>query len=183
MKKPGLVLTLLFTAAIFALPAFAQTSAAVAVCFSPPIQGGCDPQAAILSEIAGARNEILVQAYVLTARPVVDALIRAHARGVVVRIILDRKQLRHDRSGVRAASRLVAAGIPVAIDDGVRGIAHNKVMVIDRRTVITGSYNFTWSAEHRNAENMVIINDPVVAAEYAQNWRTRESASAPLQFR
>jgi|YelNatPaOPRAMG01_1025707.scaffolds.fasta_scaffold09118_4 phosphatidylserine/phosphatidylglycerophosphate/cardiolipin synthase-like enzyme len=183
MKKPGLVLTLLFTGAIFALPAFAQTGAAVVVCFSPPIPGGCDPQATILRELAGARNEILVQAYVLTARPVVDALIRAHARGVVVRIILDRKQLRHDRNDAYAASRLVTAGIPVAVDDGVRGIAHNKVIVIDGRTVITGSYNFTWSAEHRNAENMVVINDPVVAAEYLQNWRTRESASAPLQVR
>ncbi len=181
MKKSGLVLTLLFTTAIFALPAFAQTSGAIAVCFSPPIAGGCDPQAAILGEITGARSEILVQAYVLTARPVVNALIRAHQRGVNVRIILDRKQLKHDRSATYAASRIIAAGIPVTIDDGVRGIAHNKVMVIDGRTVITGSYNFTWSAEHKNAENLVIIRDPAVASEYAQNWRTRESESAPLR--
>jgi phosphatidylserine/phosphatidylglycerophosphate/cardiolipin synthase-like enzyme len=166
----------------FAIPAGAQTTAGIAVCFSPPIPGGCDPQAAIVAELAAARSSILVQAYVLTSRPIVGALLRARARGVDVRIILDRKQLQHDRSDLKAAARLLSAGIPVMVDDGVRGIAHNKVVVIDGRLVITGSYNFTWSAEHKNAENLVIIRDPVVAGEYAQNWRMRATESQPLQL-
>ncbi len=166
----------------FAIPAVAQTAAGIAVCFSPPIPGGCDPQSAIMAELAAARSSILVQAYVLTARPIVGALLQARARGVDVRIILDRKQLQHDRSDLKAAARLLSAGIPVMVDDGVRGIAHNKVVVIDGRLVITGSYNFTWSAEHKNAENLVIIRDPVVAGEYAQNWRMRATESQPLQL-
>jgi phosphatidylserine/phosphatidylglycerophosphate/cardiolipin synthase-like enzyme len=183
MKKPGLILTLLLTTTMFALPAAAQTGAGIAVCFSPPPPGGCDPQAAILGEIAGAHHEILVQAYVLTARPIVNALIRAHARGINVRVILDRKQLEHDRNDTYAAARLMRGGILVMIDDGVRGIAHNKVIVIDGRSVITGSYNFTWSAEHKNAENLLIIRNPTLAGEYAQNWRTRASESEPLRVR
>lgn len=172
---------LLFATAMLGIPAAAQSGAGIAVCFSPPLPGGCDPQAAILSEIGGARSEILAQAYVLTARPVVNALIQAHARGVVVRIILDRKQLEHDRSDAYAAARLVREEVPVMVDDGVRGIAHNKVIVIDGQIVITGSYNFTWSAQHKNAENLVIIRDPAVAAQYAQNWRNHASESEPLQ--
>lgn len=60
---------------------------------------------------------------------------------------------------------------------------HNKVIVIDAKsahaTVITGSYNFTWTAQHRNAENILIArSNPVLAARYAANWeRHRQDAS------
>ena len=51
-------------------------------------------------------------------------------------------------------------------------IAHNKVMIIDGQTVITGSFNFTKSAEEGNAENLLVINNaPELAARYAANWK------------
>jgi phosphatidylserine/phosphatidylglycerophosphate/cardiolipin synthase-like enzyme len=56
------------------------------------------------------------------------------------------------------------ARVPVAI-------AHNKVMVIDSRIVITGSFNFTKAAEESNAENLLIIEDVDLAAKYAKNWQ------------
>jgi phosphatidylserine/phosphatidylglycerophosphate/cardiolipin synthase-like enzyme len=49
-------------------------------------------------------------------------------------------------------------------------IAHNKVMVIDSRTVITGSFNFTKAAEESNAENLLVIDDAELAKKYTQNW-------------
>ena len=57
---------------------------------------------------------------------------------------------------------------------------HNKVMIVDDATVVTGSFNYTWSAEHKNAENLLVIHDPALAAEYTQNWNTRAARSRPL---
>ena len=54
--------------------------------------------------------------------------------------------------------------------DGKHAIQHNKVMVIDQEVVITGSYNFTNSAETRNAENIMIVKSEYAARRYSDNW-------------
>jgi phosphatidylserine/phosphatidylglycerophosphate/cardiolipin synthase-like enzyme len=149
------------------------------VCFSPPQQGGCDPTDRIVQEIDEARTTVFVQAYALTSREITTALIDAKHRGMDVRVIVDRSQLREDRSDTFAVQRLAAKGIPVWVDT-ISGIAHSKVMIIDRNIVITGSFNFTWSAEHKNAENLLVIRDPSLAAQYEQNWNARVQQSRPL---
>ena len=77
--------------------------------------------------------------YGMTSPTIADALIKAHERGVKVRILLDKSNLK-DKWSKRSV--LVDSGIDVGIDE-VSGIAHNKVMIIDEETVITGSYNLT----------------------------------------
>lgn len=67
----------------------------------------------------------------------------------------------------------------VWIDDGP-AIAHNKVIIIDGRTVITGTFNFTKSADERNAENVVVLGSPEVASWFAANWDARRAASRPF---
>ncbi|EDP45888.1 endonuclease [Rickettsiella grylli] len=52
-------------------------------------------------------------------------------------------------------------------------------MIIDKKEVITGSFNFTDSAQKRNAENLVFITDIKLAQEYIQNWYNREHQSKP----
>jgi phosphatidylserine/phosphatidylglycerophosphate/cardiolipin synthase-like enzyme len=52
--------------------------------------------------------------------------------------------------------------------DAQHAIAHNKVMVIDGLTVITGSFNFAKAAEDNNAQNLLVIQDAQMAANYAQ---------------
>ena len=59
--------------------------------------------------------------------------------------------------------------------DKVAGIAHNKVMIIDNTTVITGSFNFTDNADKRNAENVILLHDSNVAKQYYDNWRKRNN--------
>ena len=71
-------------------------------------------------------------------------------------------------------------GIPVKID-AKHAIAHNKVMVIDDQTVITGSFNFTKAAEEQNAENLLVIYDKVLAAKYVGNWQTHAEHSEAYQ--
>jgi phosphatidylserine/phosphatidylglycerophosphate/cardiolipin synthase-like enzyme len=62
------------------------------------------------------------------------------------------------------------AGIPTFID-AKHAIAHNKVMVIDGATVITGSFNFTKAAEMSNDENLLVIRSPELASKYPANWK------------
>ena len=64
---------------------------------------------------------------------------------------------------------LARGGVPVLFD-AEHAAAHNKVMVIDGKKVVTGSYNFTQSAESRNAENLLVIDDDKMAKAYLDNW-------------
>ena len=65
--------------------------------------------------------------------------------------------------------------------DAKHAIAHNKVMVIDGLVLITGSFNFTPSAEKRNAENLLIIRDKELAGKYIANWHLHKAHSEPYK--
>jgi len=132
--------------------------------FSP--NGGCTD--AVISALHDAKKSILVQAYSFTSAPIAEALVEAKKRGIDVQVILDKSQRTERYSG---ASFLANGGIPVFIDADHR-IAHNKVMIIDGQTVITGSFNFTKSAETGNAENvLLILHAPELAKRYSENWQ------------
>lgn len=135
----------------------------------------------IVSAIDAAQREILVQAYGFTSPPIISALAKAKERGVDVGVILDRS---NERGRYTGATYLSNHGIAPFIDDRV-AIAHNKVMVIDAKNVITGSFNFTKAAQSKNAENvLVILDDPAIADLYAENWHKRKEQSRPyVDFR
>jgi len=141
------------------------------VCFTP----GGDCTGRIVDAIGNARTNILVQAYSFTSTPIAKALVDAKKRGVDVRVILDRSQRTERYSG---ADFLANGSVPVLID-AVHAIAHNKVMVIDGGVVISGSFNFTKAAQEKNAENLLVIHDPELAARYAVNWREHAGHSEP----
>lgn len=165
----AIVLFILFT--VFSLPTNAAdfTSGNIQIFFSP--KGGCTE--AIIKEIGYARSTIFVQAYSFTSAPIAKALLNAHKRGIQVQAILDRSQKTVKYS---SATFLVNAGISTFIDSQ-HAIAHNKIMVIDKETVITGSFNFTLAAEEKNAENLVIIKDKEIAAVYWKNWEKHKAHS------
>ena len=140
------------------------------VCFSP--RGGCTQQ--IVDAIGSAHQTILVQAYSFTSRPIADALIAAHGRGVAVELIADSSQRTERQSLI---GRVAEAGIPVRID-AAHAIAHNKVMILDGEIVLTGSFNFTRAAEERNAENLLVIRDRQLAERYTTNWRIHATHAA-----
>ncbi|WP_458097020.1 phospholipase D family nuclease [Roseomonas sp. WA12] len=142
-----------------------------AVCFTP----GDDCTGTIVSTIGAARREVLLQAYSFTSPPIAQALEAAARRGVRVRIIVDDSQLTERYSQADEAAR---AGLEVWVDDPT-GIAHNKVIVIDGEAVITGSFNFSRSAQERNAENLLVLRDRSLAARYAENWERRRAVSEP----
>ena len=148
----------------------AQQAGDIACYFSP--DGGCTE--AVVAEINAAQQTILVQAYSFTSTPIAKALVDAHARGVQIAVILD-KSNRTDHYS--AADFVQHAGIPTYID-AQHAIAHNKIMLIDGRTILTGSFNFTKGAEKSNAENLLVIKDrPDLFAKYYANFQHHLSHS------
>lgn len=141
----------------------------VEVFFSP--RGGATE--AVTQEIAAAKDEILIQAYGFTSKPIAKALFEARKRGVKIEAVLDKSNATVKYS---AATFLSHAGIPVLVDDK-HTIAHNKIMIIDRETLITGSFNFTAAAE-KNAENLLVIkrNKPLVE-KYISNFELHKGHS------
>ncbi len=136
---------------------------------------GLSCQDLIVNAIRGTRRRLLIQAYSFTSKPIAEAVTQAHKRGVDVRVIVDKSQVSERYT---SATFLKHAGIPVVIDTKP-AIAHNKVMVFDDQAVFTGSFNFTKSAEERNAENgMLIRGDAAVVKAYTDNWNARYRQSS-----
>jgi phosphatidylserine/phosphatidylglycerophosphate/cardiolipin synthase-like enzyme len=141
-----------------------QPAEILAIYFTPPAGAA----SGLIKQIDGAKKSIKVMAYGFTATDLAEALVRAKRRGVDVALLQDEKSAQNNRETLPI---LLAAGIEVR-SDGKHAIQHNKVMLIDDDIVITGSYNFTKSAENRNAENIMIIRSSYAAKRYADNWKS-----------
>lgn len=157
-------------------PADAQRDQAfqIGVWFSP--KGGCTE--AIIKEVDQARRQVVVLAYLLTANPIVKSLADARKRGVDVSVVLDKGQ--YGPIEEQDVATLLAAGVKVYMDEQ-HGQAHNKIMVIDGSTVITGSFNFTVAAEQQNTENLLIIKRPDVAALYLKEANAHVQHARAMQ--
>ena len=135
--------------------------------FSP--KGGCTD--AIVHEIQQARHEVVVLAYSFTSKPIAQALVDAMLRGVHVEIVLDHSNEGEPYSDLHF---FLEQGL-VPLIDPHHAIAHNKVMVIDNRTLLTGSFNFTQHAEQDNAENLLIIKGhPELVRAYKENFHAHK---------
>ena len=110
-----------------------------------------------------------MQAYEFASKPIADALVAASKHKVRVEVILDHSKV--TITGSQAGFLRDNLEIPVRTDGNRRGIAHDKVIIIDGAVVITGSFNFTRAAEERNGENLLVIRDKAVAGKYADNWQ------------
>lgn len=138
--------------------------AAPEVYFSP--EGGV--RAALRRQIDQAGASIDLAIFDFTAAELAEALRQARGRGVAVRIVADARQARGAHSAIPG---LVAAGIEVRLVRGRgRGVMHHKFAVFDGRLVVTGSYNWTDSAEARNFENAIFLDDPAVVSRYAARF-------------
>ena len=166
-----IVLTFIFLSApsLYAAEIILPKDTPVHVYFSP--NGGCTH--AIIDTINNAKSEILVQAYIFTSEPIAKALLGAHKRGVKVYVILDRSQ---KKDGYSPATFFTNQDIPAYIDS-MHARAHDKVMIIDKEIVITGSFNFSKSAETQNSENVLIIRSSELASLYRENWMKHRSHS------
>ena len=151
-------------------PNTVKATGTIEVAFSPNGGGA----ATIIKAIGQAQKTTKVQAYSFTNADIAKALLDASKRGVQVRVVLDKSQ---ETEKYTSATFLANSGVPVRIDDDF-AIAHNKIMILDEETIITGSFNFTKAAEERNAENVLVIRgNKDLAKFYLQNWQWRWDAS------
>jgi len=120
----------------------------------------------VIGFIDKCKTSLDVAVYAITHDRIAEALIRAHQRGVTVRVLLDRSQ-----AGSRYSDDevLEEAGIPV-IRDIRSGSMHNKFVIGDGVSVGTGSFNWTKNADERNAENFVIVRLKYVIADYQDEF-------------
>lgn len=150
-------------------PFLAVGDTAVELAFAP--EDGA--QAKVLRWLGSADSSVQLLAFALTADPVAQALQRASSRGVRVQGVVEAGRVDSLGSDV---DRLRAEGLDLRLDTNP-GTMHHKVIVIDGETVITGSYNFTRSAEERNDENLLILIDRALAAEYGTEFERLYSDS------
>ena len=122
----------------------------------------------ILSAIQNAHESIYFLAYSFTADDLGEAMRQRAAEGLQVAGVMDEEQI--DSNQGTEYDAFMQAGMDVR-RDGNKGQMHQKVIIIDHAIVITGSYNFTASAEEDNDENVVIIYDPGIAERYLAEFQ------------
>jgi phosphatidylserine/phosphatidylglycerophosphate/cardiolipin synthase-like enzyme len=149
----------------------------VAVAFTP----GDDIASLIAGHIAAARRSVRMQAYLFTDPRIARALFAARRRGVDVVVIGDAAQ--QADGGLPWLAPLARAGAHVYLD-GAFAAAHEKIVIVDGErpdaAIITGSYNFTRSAQARNAENVVVISgNRAIAGRFMRNFEAHREEAKP----
>ena len=124
--------------------------------------GGLDGPLA--AAIDSARLTVDVAIYSLSLNSVRDALIRAHKRGVQVRMVMESDNL--DRTDPQI---LKDAGIPI-LGDRREGLMHDKFVVIDNSEVWLGSMNFTDSGAYTDNNNLMRIRSVEMAENYTKEF-------------
>ncbi len=176
-RFPGFTF-LLCLLVLLAAPSYAAEKVqydSLQVYFSP--QGGC--QQAIIEALDGTQKTLDIAMFAFTSREIAEAVVRAHSRGVTVRVVMDESQSANKYSKKIYFQK---KGIPLRLSRGIgRGIMHDKFAVIDGNLVITGSFNWTASAEENNYENLLVIRSPLLVMKYSEEfekiWRSAPASS------
>lgn len=144
------------------------------VYFSPKIKRSIDTaESKIVNMIKSAQSEILVQSYVFTNKLIATELINAKNKNVNVVIILDKNNTTYKYSVLNV---LIINNV-VPYIDSAHSIAHDKILIIDKKILITGSYNHTKAAENKNGENLLVIENPDLCKLYIDNFELHKSHS------
>lgn len=125
----------------------------------------------VIRAIDASRTSIYVAAYAFTRTRIASALVAACKRGVRVAVKMDARQAEHPGAR-RLLDLLRNAGAAVTLirTEGDYAAMHNKFMVFDLHSLVTGSYNFTTQAQVVNWENLVWIESDTMAELYKQAW-------------
>ncbi len=116
----------------------------------------------IVDLIYEAERSVYLLAFAFTSDSISQAMFVQHQAGLDVRGVVEASQI--NASGADARD-LRAAGVDIRLDGNPNNM-HHKVIILDERVLILGSYNFTRSAEEKNDENLLILHSPALAAEF-----------------
>lgn len=160
------------TVVLLVTAVFQASASKIEVGFSP----GGSALPLIIETIKSADKEILVAAYSFTSKPIALALVDAQKNGVSVKVVADAKA---NQDQYTAVTYLKNHAVPVRLSRQY-AIMHNKFIVVDGKTVQSGSYNYSSSAATRNAENVMVVRDaPDVAAAYRGEFSRLWAESVP----
>jgi phosphatidylserine/phosphatidylglycerophosphate/cardiolipin synthase-like enzyme len=131
----------------------------------------------IIRLIQAAQESIYFLAFSFTSDDIAQAITHKANEGVRVAGVLEESQV---LSNIGSEYELFREyGLDVRLDGNPRNM-HHKVILIDEKTVITGSYNFSANAEKRNDENSLVIHDPNIAGvfmtEFERVYRAAQSS-------
>jgi phosphatidylserine/phosphatidylglycerophosphate/cardiolipin synthase-like enzyme len=145
------------------------SSAPITAYFSP----SPEPEQAILHTLQGAQQSVHIALYQLTDPEIAQELLDTLNRGIELQILLDDEPSKGSKGCL-----LWSKGIAVKqyVDSG---IMHHKFAVVDGQKLITGSYNWTTSAQTRNEENLLIIESrelsEVFEREFQKLWTSKKA--------
>jgi phosphatidylserine/phosphatidylglycerophosphate/cardiolipin synthase-like enzyme len=140
----------------------AQTAIVNSAHFSP----GDDCRRKLLDLCVSARQSIDVSVFTIADDRLVDAILAAHQRGIDVRIITDNDKARDEGSDI---FYMMDRGIEVRMDNAVSHM-HHKFAIIDRRTLVNGSFNWTRSASDYNQENILVTDESKLVSAYIKEF-------------
>lgn len=120
----------------------------------------------IVERIDGAVEQVRFLAFSYTSEPIAEAMISRLESGIAVSGVMESR----NAGGTGAKFETLRDNGVEVLEDGNCYTMHHKVIIIDDRTVITGSYNFSRSAEEYNDENFLIIDDPAIARQYIEEF-------------
>ena len=124
----------------------------------------------LIERIDSAKSEILIAIYSFSLDKIASSLISKHKEGIRVRIKIDFTQA-NSKYCRPTVAKLRKAGIEVLfIKMPKRVHMHHKFVIIDRVEVITGSFNFTYTASKKNWENMISVEDHDTAIQFLEAW-------------
>lgn len=132
------------------------------VYFSP--NGECESQ--VIEWIGRANSSIHILIYSFTLDSVSDALITAHDEGVEVRAVFEKSQI----TQYSEYQKLKTAGVSVRNDTNSK-LMHHKVMIVDEKIVLTGSFNWSTSGQENNNENLIVIKSTYIADIYEDEFQ------------
>ena len=130
--------------------------------FSP----GNDILDAITEQLQQCTNSLDICVFTLSDDRILDAIIACYRDGITIRVLSDNDKQYDRGSDIRTLSD---AGVDVRVDVSDAHM-HHKFMIVDRFTVLTGSYNWTRSAATKNAENLVVIEDQETARQFSDEF-------------
>ena len=130
--------------------------------FSP----GDDCLNAIVASIEEASQSINICVFTISDDRISDAIVRAHHRGIYIKIITDNNKLHDAGSDIK---ELAAKGLDVRIDK-TRSHMHHKFAIFDETRVLTGSYNWTRSAAMHNHENILVTDNLSIVQDYSREF-------------
>ena len=122
----------------------------------------------IESLISAANESVYMLAYSFASRDIAERLEAADKDGLDVIVICEDSKAYTDGGG--QCGPLSEAGLQVYVDGSEDTLMHEKVIILDNKVVIAGSYNFTRSADKRNDEQVLVISNGDVAELFLQEF-------------